>query len=259
MLIDQLPEITTANDSDEMPIEQGTTTRKIKILNLLKGVVKKAGDTMTGNLVVQSPFDSTQTTPSSTVNGKYVGLYDQNNKLIGYIQPQLVGTNGLYNLIIAASRMLGGSPRTNNLILRVAADGSKSVSVSDPAAWREALGLGTNGALPITIAQGGTGATTAKGIKENIGLDRLESVQYSAANGATANITLRTSTSGFIVCSGAAGSARELIWFNCTSTGSVSTTRLRNVSDGLTVTASTNKIAIANATGLFVYILVFYY
>lgn len=155
MIIDDLPSISIANDSDEIAIEQGTATKKItkgnflqevtsaisSLLSSLSGKVSKAGDTMTGSLTVQSPFDSTQTAPSSTVNGKYVGLYDQNNRLVGYIQPQLVGTNGLFNIIIAASRTLGGSPYTNNLILRIAADGSKSVSVSDPAAWRSALGL----------------------------------------------------------------------------------------------------------------------
>ena len=124
---------TETNVGDEILAGKAATS------TALSGKVSKAGDTMTGSLTVQSPFDSTQTAPSSTVNGKYVGLYDQNNKLIGYIQPQLVGTSGLYNMIIAASRTLGGSARTNNLILRVAADGSKSVSVSDPDAWRAAL------------------------------------------------------------------------------------------------------------------------
>ena len=41
-------------------------------------------------------------------------------------------------------------------------DGTPYVSINYPAAWRRALGLGSaTGALPLTAAQGGTGAATA--------------------------------------------------------------------------------------------------
>lgn len=54
-----------------------------------------------------------------------------------------------------------GSSVTNELRISVADDGTRTVGVTEAAPWRAALGLGTSGALPITVAQGGTGVTTA--------------------------------------------------------------------------------------------------
>lgn len=263
MLIDQLPEITDANDADEMPIEQGTTTRKIKILNLLKNCLKLTGGTLTGNLIVNKTSPGFEArisnledgiAPSSATNQFGFRIRDKNNSNIALFTDRW-NASGAQGAWMAGYR-LGVA---NSLYLQIDSDGNPIVSLTSPAAWRSALGLGTNGVLPITIAQGGTGATTAATAKANLGLDRLNAIQYSGANGATVNIPLNSSESGFIVCSGAANSARELIWFNCTSTGTASVTRLRNVSDGLTVTASTNKIAIANASGAYVYCLKFSY
>lgn len=164
MLIDQLPEITTANDADEMPIEQGTTTRKIKILNLLKGVVKKAGDTMTGTLTINNANpciwlkdnNDIDMTPSSAVNSNNIYWKDKNGKQYGLVRSRHF-TNGRYGMWFAATRKDGSV--ANGIELYYDQNDNPTVILAYPAAWREALGLGTSGALPITVTQGGTGST----------------------------------------------------------------------------------------------------
>lgn len=170
MLIDQLPEITTANDADEMPIEQGTTTRKIKILNLLKGVVKKAGDTMNGMLRIkqsstswstgfslQDPDYGPENLPSSSITRYLISLLGNDGGPWGYIRAG-INENDDHTIDIAARNVTAsGSGTTNVLTLGKKKDGTNEVSFSDSKAWRAALGLGTSGAFPLTIGQGGTG------------------------------------------------------------------------------------------------------
>lgn len=53
-------------------------------------------------------------------------------------------------------------------------DGSVSYSIQE-IPFRKALGLGTDGALPITVGQGGTGATTSADARDNISVaQRIE-------------------------------------------------------------------------------------
>ena len=165
MLIDQLPEITTANDADEMPIEQGTTTRKIKILNLLKGVVKKAGDTMTGNLTFDAG-KSLHIKANYQSNGAYTsnqwGYQIQLDDSVG-ANIAMVRTghyaNGIEVTEHFARRNVNGSDVYNALQLRIASDGTRSVGVTDPAPWREALGAMSQAGTDIS----GTDTTSASG------------------------------------------------------------------------------------------------
>lgn len=52
MIIDQLPAIATAGDNDEIAIEVGTTTYKIKKSNFLKEFMPKSGGEFTGDVIV---------------------------------------------------------------------------------------------------------------------------------------------------------------------------------------------------------------
>lgn len=156
MLIDQLPEITTANDADEMPIEQGTTTRKIKILNLLKGVVKKAGDTMTGMLFLRSPnIDINQT--QSAWGHNYLLLLDKNDARVAGVRAYQ--SNGFDGIQISGHN---GSTE-NALRLGAKSDGSRNVYVTDPAAWRSALGAMSQAGTDISGADTTSGASDYEG------------------------------------------------------------------------------------------------
>lgn len=113
-------------------------------------------------------------------------------------------------------------------------------------------------ASPLPVSEGGTDATTAAGAKENLGLGSLSAATQSIANNSSVDIPIASSTSGAIITSGAAVGARDLIWFNCISNGTVSVMQLRNA-NGITVTAGTNKITIANASGAFCYTITLFY
>lgn len=59
MIIDQLPALVTAGDNDEIAIEVGTTTYKIKKSDFLKEFMPKSGGEFTGNVTVGGVLDVT--------------------------------------------------------------------------------------------------------------------------------------------------------------------------------------------------------
>ena len=151
MIIDDLPSISIANDSDEIAIEQGTATKKITKGNFLQeivssisslisdisGKVSKAGDTMSGNLNLNNSNIDISTTPSGTVWGNsYYTVQDKNGNDVGRFRAaqfsggrcgvQILGRNGSVE---------------NALRLLAKQDGTIQVLVSDSAAWRSALGI----------------------------------------------------------------------------------------------------------------------
>lgn len=130
-------------------------------------VVDKSGDTMTGSLTIQNSeprlyfkdpeMDTTLNTPTSS-NNILVIFQDKNGRLQSRIQSQF-NLEGTSTISIGSRRVVSGADISNNLDISVEKDGSRVISVTSPAAWRTALGLGTNGAFPITVAQGGSGQT----------------------------------------------------------------------------------------------------
>lgn len=135
--------------------------------------VSKNGDTVNGGLVL-APSSTTQSaltlkntqnaisdSPTST-SMKYIRFIDKNEYLMQYIRSEITATeSGLY--IIARNAAGDG----NQLGIYQGKDGSRRISLNSTA-WRTALGLGTNGNLPITVAQGGTGATGAAAARSNL-------------------------------------------------------------------------------------------
>ena len=129
--------------------------------------VDKTGDTMTGDLVVytnsnpslyirNSDMDSAASSISA-VETCTVYFRDKNNRTSGYVQSS-EAIDGKINMLIGARRYNSGDV-SNMITLSVDKEGNRAVALTDAAAWRSALGLGTSGAFPLTIAQGGTGQT----------------------------------------------------------------------------------------------------
>lgn len=232
----------------------------------IDGKVSKSGDTMTDNLLLQNNssnvavriygYEAEVGTASAKQTGP-VTFLDKNGTAVGQVYGGVDGS-GNPHLALYGRRVVNGSTVYNTLQLTVDSNGNRIVTITAPQAWRSALGLGTSGALPITIAQGGTGATTAAGAVANLGFGSIQMEQVSSANGTTFNITLGSSKAGFLITTGSGANARELTWWNCTSAGNVSFTRLRNTSN-LTITNGTNKLTIKNETGAYIYCLNFWY
>lgn len=175
MIIDQLPTVSLpVQNTDELPIERGTQTYKVSVGD---SFVKKSGDVMSGRLAVANnqPYvviknteaDTARATDTENREGNLY-FYDQNDKLMGFVQT-IFTTAGQQRLYLAARRQVNGVNAQNLMNLAVNADGSQQVTVSSPQAWRSALGLGSSGAFPLTVAQGGTGAITAAAALTNLG------------------------------------------------------------------------------------------
>lgn len=129
--------------------------------------VNRSGDTMTGLLninrtspgvIAKTTGRASSDTVATNTNSYGFRVVDKNGDVVALYTDryETTGENGAF---IGGYRMVNGTNTGNNLRLLVDAAGNKLVYVTSPGAWRKALGLGTNGAFPITVAQGGTGNT----------------------------------------------------------------------------------------------------
>lgn len=112
-------------------------------------VLSRTGGTLTGGLteIYDQPAMTLKSSSVDTAGGaisdaKYLtyAFRDKNNNYLAFLQAYYA-TNGLVGLNMGARRLVGGANETNNVILQVAANGTRSVSISHPAAWRKGLEL----------------------------------------------------------------------------------------------------------------------
>ena len=133
-------------------------------------VSKTNADTMAGNLTIKnsSPgiiaknnnIDRTQTF-TTTTNSIGFRINDQNDKLVA-LYTDRYQTDGYNGAWMCGRRDIGNNTVYNSLQLLIDSEGHRQVSITAKNPWRIALGLGqSDGTLPITIEQGGTGATNA--------------------------------------------------------------------------------------------------
>lgn len=128
------------------------------------GKVSRSGDRMTGDLrIINKSVEHTIQSislsqhPASLVTQITTIFRDVAAKYFGRIMA-LQRSDGRAGVDIGAARSINGSTVYNTVEMTIDDTGAKNVIVDSPS-WRKALGLGTSGAFPITIAQGGTGQT----------------------------------------------------------------------------------------------------
>ena len=183
------------------------------------GAVKKAGDTMTGSLVM-SPSSTALSTigmyqknftvgtvptgTSDAYGNMRLKYYDAANNDLGQVYVTYT-TNDEVGLLIEGHRTANSTECYNSIRLLLDNAGNAVVKLSGAnvaKAWRNALGLGTNGTLPLTAAQGGTGLTTSPSLLVNLGSTSAANVlQASPRPGITG--TLPVSHGGIGVTSAA--------------------------------------------------------
>ena len=175
-------------------IEQGGTgasTSTTARANL--GVVNIAGDSMTGNLYIEKSNNpalilkattaSTSIIPSDNINLGSLYFFDQTDSVFAHVQGFQFNT-GENRLELSVKN---GS--NQNYIRILCTSTNPSIVVSNQNAWRKGIGLGqTNGALPLTIAQGGTNATSYSTAVKNL---------FGNDNVSTSSAHFLTITSGF--------------------------------------------------------------
>ena len=115
---------------------------------------------LSGYINVRTGLIQIGTTPSSGLYPSAFISRDANDVIYG----RLSGTylpSGRLGINVGSERIINGTTVYNWLGLLIDNNGNPIVTVSASAdvAWRSALGIGTSGAFPITIAQGGTGST----------------------------------------------------------------------------------------------------
>lgn len=130
--------------------------------------VNKAGDTMTGSLTLSAGnagiYENTTAyevgvPPSSDFYTIGLRNRDKNGTVFTAFNSALLRNGNIAARMIATKGSI-----SNYLQLVIDSNNNQSISVSNAQAWRKALGLGNaSGAFPITVAQGGTGATSAAG------------------------------------------------------------------------------------------------
>lgn len=173
------------------------------------GAVSKSGDTMTGNLSItkssatltlKSTNVTVGTAPSSTVYSPLIQLLDSAGNAICYWRG-IFATDGRTGYQLEAYRSVNGSNVYNNISLFIASNGTRTVSVSDANAWRNALG--------VNNARGGSASETK-----------------SLTSGTVTSLTSVTFSAGTYVITAVANfasnnSGRRRIHFSTTSGGNV--------------------------------------
>ena len=105
--------------------------------------VDRSGDVMTGALTAPYFFakDNIADSAADTIeSNRYwgFGAKDKDDRWVNYIETS-ESTNGRVDTSFGARRVVNGSNVNNDLHLGVNADGTKTVSVSDPSLWRNAI------------------------------------------------------------------------------------------------------------------------
>ena len=155
--ISEMEEATTFGADDYVPIVTSGTNKKAlgqKIKDFIAGFfVSKSGDTMSGDLTVEkSNGDFVSKNPNITINTSanngvtssqtegFMIKDSANNNIARFISVQETTGNVLAQ-IAAFNKKTDGTATNNYINVTIKKDGTSSYTVSDPAAFRTAIGL----------------------------------------------------------------------------------------------------------------------
>ena len=178
----------------------------------ISGKVNKAGDTMTGNLTISNSLlgsyilkNNSYTINTSSNNG--VSSFSGNNfemqdsaSTISTKFGNYLSSDGSVEAIISAhNKKTDGTAISNSLEIKIAKDGTKSYAVSDPAAFRSAIGAGQANTIATGDSNGQIKVTPSSGSAYNVSVKGLGSAAYLTANTAASNSTVvQRNSSGYI-------------------------------------------------------------
>lgn len=118
MIIDQLPALATAGDNDEIAIEVGTTTYKIKKSDFLKEFMPKSGGEFTGNVTVGGVLDVATRRCYATLSS--AGWF----RVMDYHGTDSGAVNGGTGLVVDFNIQRATRAENHSITLRCASSGS---------------------------------------------------------------------------------------------------------------------------------------
>ena len=161
------------------------------------GALSASGGTATGIYNLKSTnIDRDGSDPSSDTTGNsYIRFYDNDGEQIGVID-MARRTDGRQDIRIFSRNENSGTQVENYLQIRVAKDGTKSYSVGDAAAFRNAIGA-SSGVFPVSVGGSGqsgtTYTTTVSSIATAAANFSITSAVYAQwGKVATVNLTIKT-------------------------------------------------------------------
>ena len=108
--------------------------------NTFGNVTGRSGDE-SGVLTIHSNILDTSTTSSSDVAHRLIVSKDKNERVIGSILSRRMLNENVLNIEAHNNRASDDAAIYNGLFLKVADDGTRTVTVTDPAAWRNGLSV----------------------------------------------------------------------------------------------------------------------
>ena len=172
-----------------------TSKEQVNLANELSNAVKKSGDTMSGLLSVpnidmqNNDMDTTASSIPATV-GTDILVKDSSNKIAGFFEVAQYASGTIHSAI-AARRSINNANFDNSIILTVKPDGTRDISVSDKAVWRNGLSAAQRSDLGIVEDTNNATHTIAAG-QYVIWKGNLYTANTAIANGAalsTSNLT----------------------------------------------------------------------
>lgn len=211
-------------------------------LNSIK--VAKSGDTMTGDLKMKGAYQDT-VAPNSEIYIPRLHFVDKNGTPVGSVTMDFM-PSGTQRLLLIAYR----NAVQHYLTLGFNSSGTPIVTSNHAEAWRKMLGLGdSDGAFPLTLAQGGTGATSAEAARTNLGLNTVVEAFTIPANGTKAFTLTGTEIGNITVGGNVTSGGREFIVYYCNGSGVVTYDKAFNASS-INVTKSSYSITLENTSSL---------
>ena len=194
--------------------------------------------------------------PSSNIDGQMITFRDRDNNQVAGIRYH-ERTDGETRLNVSVNGVDDNSNVvTNYMRLDVQAHGAPAVTLGYPSAWRKALGIGdANGALPIPVSQGGTGATTENGALTALsGLAEVVCESSAVANASyNTVISFNAALRVVVVVTSSASASRALFLVWCSNSPSNPVVTEIYKGSNISYSVSAGKLTIQTSTNTNVY------
>ena len=124
---------------DDNTVASDKVWSSYKTSNEIGAKVSKNGDDISGTLTYKTDINPS-TIPSATKNSTLVALDDVNDEQLLRLETYQNTSNVIRGQLVV-SRKVGNNTVLNYFNMGIKADGTKDVTVSEPALWQEAIGI----------------------------------------------------------------------------------------------------------------------